>query len=61
MIRKEIYRILSRKITLLALVVATAFLFYYASFHITEETVIDNGELYRYGPAVAHDKMISEE
>ena len=58
MIRKEIYRILSRKITLLALVVATAFLVYYGSFRITEETVIDNGEIYRYGEAVAHDKMI---
>lgn len=61
MIRKEIYRILSRKITLLALVVATAFLVYYGSFRITEETVIDNGEIYRYGEAVARDKMIAEE
>lgn len=61
MIRKEIYRILSRKITLLALVVATAFLLYYGTFRITEEIVIDDGEIYRYSEAVVHDKMIAEE
>lgn len=61
MIRKEIYRILSRRITLLALVVSTAFMIYYGTFHIAEETVIGNGEVYRYGEAVARDKMITEE
>ena len=61
MIRKEIYRSLSRKITLLALAVATAFLVYYGTFRIAEEVVIDNGEVYRYSEAVAHDKMIAEE
>ena len=61
MIRKEIYRILSRRITLLALVVATAFLVYYGFFHIAEEVVIEDGEVYCYWEAVAHDKMIAEE
>lgn len=61
MIGKEIYRILSRKITLLALVVATAFLIYYGTFRIAEEVVIENGEVYRYSEAVARDKMIAEE
>lgn len=61
MIRKESYRILSRKITLLALAVATAFLVWYGTFHIAEEVVIDNGAVYRYSEAVAHDKMIAEE
>lgn len=61
MIRKEIYRILSRKITLLALVVATAFLVYYGTFRIVEEVVIENGQVYRYREAVARDKAIAEE
>ena len=61
MIRKEIYRMFSRRITLLALVVATAFLVYYGSFRFTEEIVIDNGEVYRYSEAVAYDKIIAEE
>lgn len=61
MIRKEIYRILSRKIVLLALAVATAFLLYFGTFRIAEEVVIENGEVYRYSAAVAHDKMIAEE
>ena len=61
MIGKEIYRIFSRKITLLALVVATAFLIYYGTFRIAEEVVIENGEVYRYSEAVARDKIIAEE
>ena len=61
MIRKEIYRILSRKITWLALMAATAFLVYYGTFRIAEEAVIDNGEIYRYGEAVARDQAITEE
>lgn len=61
MIGKEIYRILSRKITLLALVVATAFLVYYGTLRIVEEVVIENGEVYYYGEAVARDKIIAEE
>lgn len=61
MIRKELYRIFSRKITLLALVVATAFLVYYGTFRIAEETVIDDGAVYQYGEAVTRDKRIAEE
>lgn len=61
MIRKEIYRIFSRKITLLALVVATAFLVYYGTFRIAEEAVIDDSVVYQYGEAVARDKRIAEE
>lgn len=61
MIRKEIYRIFSRKITWLALVVATAFMVYYGTFHIVEESVIDHGEIYQYGEAVAWDKAMAEE
>lgn len=61
MIRKEIYRIFSRKITLLALVLSTAFLIYYGTFRIVEEAVIQNGEVYRYDEAVAQDKIIAEE
>lgn len=61
MVRKEIYRILSRKITLLAIIVATAFLVYYGSFRIVEEAVIQNGEVYRYEEAVAQDQVIAEE
>lgn len=61
MIRKEIYRIFSRKITLLALVVATALLVYYSTFRFAEEAVIEDGAVYRYGEAVAQDKRIAEE
>ena len=53
MMGKELYRIFSRRITLLALAAATAFLIYYGFFHIWEETVIEDGNLLRHGEAVA--------
>ena len=61
MIRKEIYRILSRKIILLAMVVAIAFSVYYGYFSIWDEAVIDHTQIYRHGRAVAYDRQISEE
>lgn len=61
MMGKELYRIFSRRITLLALAAATAFLIYYGFFHIWEEAVIEDGNLLRHGEAVARDKEIAEE
>lgn len=61
MIGKELYRILSRRITWIALFVATAFLVYYGMSSIAEEAVIDNGKVYRGREAIAYDKMITEE
>lgn len=61
MIGKEIYRILSRKMTLLALAAATAFSVFYGSLSIRAEAVVDDGKVYRYGEAVAYDKLIAEE
>lgn len=61
MMGKELYRIFSRKIALLALAVATAFLVYYGFFHIGEEAVMEDGNLFRYGEAVARDVEIAEE
>lgn len=61
MIGKEIYRILSRKITWLALVVATAFSVYYGYLALWNEASVGDGKVYRYSEAVAYDKMITEE
>ncbi|MCM1541107.1 MAG: hypothetical protein NC121_07590 [Blautia sp.] len=61
MIRKEIYRILSRRIVWLALIVVTAFLIFYDTRIVTEEGIIDNGKVYLGREAVAHDRMAAEE
>lgn len=61
MLGKELYRILSRRITLLALVAAAAFLFYYGHLQIWEESVIENGEVYLRDEAVSRDRIITEE
>jgi len=61
MIGKEIYRILSRKITLIALSVAAVFSIYYGCFSFWDEVVIDNGEIYWKGQAVAADRQAAEE
>ena len=60
MFGKELYRILSRKITLPALFLAAALTFFMNN-SIWEEGVIDNGQIYRYGQAIAKDKAIAEE
>jgi len=61
MIGKEIYRILSRKITLIALSVAAAFSIYYGCISFWDEVVIDNGEIYWKSQAVAADRRATEE
>ncbi|MCM1214885.1 MAG: hypothetical protein NC331_06200 [Lachnospiraceae bacterium] len=61
MIGKEIYKILSRRIVWLALIVVTAFLIFYDTRIITEEGIIDDGKVYQGREAVAHDRMAAEE
>ncbi len=61
MLRKEIYRILSRRITWLAIVVATAFSIYYGFASLWMEVAVDNGKFYRKWESVEYNRQIAEE
>ena len=61
MFGKEIYRILSRKITLLAMFVVAAISLFFAYQDVLLEYVMHDGREYDHEQAIAIDKVITEE